>query len=146
MVVLNRYHEASPAVGFVRNFGLKRGAIASSVAHDSHNIIATGVSDSEITRANNALIRCQGGISLVDGDSEEILELPVAGIMTHRCGYATAEAYEALDRAAKNLGSPLTSPYMTLSFCALLVIPELKLGDKGLFDGNQFAFRSLFEI
>ena len=144
MVVVNRYEDAPPAVGFARNFGLKRGAIASSVAHDSHNVIAIGVDDEEIVRAINALIRCQGGISLADHSGERVLELPVAGLMTHEDGYETAEAYEKLDRAAKSLGSTLESPYMTLSFCALLVIPELKLGDRGLFDGNAFEFCSLY--
>lgn len=145
IVVVNRYGETPPAVGFIRNFGLKQGAIASTVAHDSHNIIATGVSDTDLTGSINALIRCRGGISLVNGNEERVLELPVAGIMTTDCGYSTAQAYENLDQAAKDLGCPLQSPYMTLSFCALLVIPELKLGDRGLFDGNRFEFCSLFD-
>ena len=145
IVVANRYENTKPAVGFVRNFGLKRGAIASTVAHDSHNIIATGVSDDDLIDAINSVIACKGGISLAHDSKTKTLELPVAGLMTDQCGYATAEAYEELDRAAKDLGSTLESPYMTLSFCALLVIPELKLGDRGLFDGNRFQFRTLFE-
>ncbi len=145
MVVVNRYFEAPPAIGFVRNFGLEHGAIASSVAHDCHNLIAVGVDDEDIVRAINRLVESQGGISLVNGTVTEVLELPIAGLMTNRDGYETAERYEFLDREAKALGSALTSPLMTLSFCALLVIPELKLGDRGLFDGNLFRFRSLHE-
>lgn len=144
MVVLNRYKKADPAIGFVKGFGLKKGAIASTVAHDSHNIIAVGTNDKEIAHAINLLIETKGGISLINGDFQLHLPLPVAGIMSHEDGYKIAETYKLLNRSAKDLGSPLHAPYMTLSFMALLVIPELKLSDKGLFDGAKFEFTSLF--
>lgn len=140
IAVVNRYHQAPPAVGFIRHFGLKRGAIASCVAHDSHNIIAVGVDDQAICRAVNALMEAKGGICVVDGDHVEVLPLPVAGIMSHQDGYVVAKEYARLDALAKKLGSNLQAPFMTLSFMALLVIPALKLSDKGLFDGRKFKF------
>lgn len=146
LAVVNRYRPSPPAVAFVRNFGLKRGAIASSVAHDSHNIIAVGATDEELAAAINLVIRHGGGLSAAAGGTvEEILPLPVAGLMTSEDGYETAERYTKLDRLAKELGSTLSSPYMTLSFMALLVIPALKLSDRGLFDGDRFDFIPLFE-
>jgi adenine deaminase len=144
IAVLNRYAPASPAVALVRNFGLKRGAIASSVAHDSHNIIAVGVSDADLAAAINMVVQAKGGVALSDGDRREVLPLPVAGLMSNANGYEVAEQYEALDNGAKALGSSLASPFMTLSFCALLVIPHLKLSDLGLFDGDSFQFTPLF--
>ncbi len=145
MTVVNRYQNTEPAVAFINNVGLKRGAIASSVGHDSHNIIAVGVDDESLCRAVNLLIDAKGGISAVDGAREELLPLPVAGIMSAEDGYWVAEQYAKLDQAAKDLGSTLTSPYMTLSFMALLVIPALKLSDKGLFDGQHFQFVEVVE-
>lgn len=142
-MVYNRYQPAQPSVAFVNSFNLKKGAIASTVAHDSHNIIALGVNDSDIIRAVNLLIESRGGICFVDGAKEELLPLPVAGLMASEDGYKIAAAYEKLDRLAKENGSTLASPFMTLSFMALLVIPELKLSDKGLFDSKKFAFTSL---
>jgi adenine deaminase len=143
LVVVNRYFDAPPAIAFVKNFGLKHGAIASSVAHDSHNIIAVGTNDEDLLQSINSLIACKGGVSLCNGEEQSVLALPVAGIMTNEDGYKTADKYEALDLRAKALGATLYSPYMTLSFCALLVIPELKLSDKGLFDGRTFQFTSV---
>ncbi|WP_298740925.1 adenine deaminase [uncultured Chitinophaga sp.] len=143
LAVVNRYHPAPAALGFIRNFGFKNGAIASSVAHDSHNIIAVGVDDESICAAVNAVIREQGGISVARGSEVEVLPLPVAGLMSHLDGYEVAAQYSALDKAAKALGSPLGAPFMTLSFMALLVIPHLKLSDQGLFDGDSFQFTSL---
>lgn len=140
LAVVNRYRPAPAALGFIRNFGFRRGAIASSVAHDSHNIIAVGVDDESICAAVNAVIREQGGISVADGAAVQVLPLPVAGLMSHLDGYMVATQYSALDKAAKALGSPLSAPFMTLSFMALLVIPHLKLSDKGLFDGDSFQF------
>ncbi|MDZ7743637.1 MAG: adenine deaminase [Bacteroidota bacterium] len=145
IVVLNRYEKAKPAVAFVKNFGLKRGAIASTVAHDSHNIVAVGTSDQQIAEAINVLIDVKGGVSLVEGGDHFVLPLPVAGLMSNKDGWDVAAKYDKLDRKAKALGSKLNAPYMTLSFMALLVIPDLKLSDKGLFDGKKFAFTSLFE-
>ena len=144
MVVLNRYKESIPSIGFIKNFGFKGGAIASTVAHDSHNIIAIGVNDYEIVKAINLLIRNKGGISLINSDKELFLPLPVAGIMSNNDGFKVAEDYDLLEQEAKLLGSNFKAPFMTLSFMALLVIPELKLSDKGLFDGNKFEFTSLF--
>ena len=139
IVVINRYHPAPPAVAFIKNFGLKKGALASTVAHDSHNIVAIGVDDESLTKAVNSLIKCKGGISCV-GDELLVLPLPVAGLMSTEDGYKVAQAYTQIDKAAKDLGSPLSAPFMTLSFMALLVIPHLKLSDKGLFDGDNFEF------
>jgi adenine deaminase len=145
LVVLNRYQKAKPAVAFINNFNFKRGAIASTVAHDSHNIIAVGTSDDEIVRAINLLVEARGGISLVDGREEHVLPLPVAGLMSVKDGFEVAKDYDKMDQLAKGLGSKLGAPYMTLSFMALLVIPRLKLSDKGLFDGEKFAFTPLFK-
>lgn len=144
MVVVNRYEDAPPAVAFIKNFGIQQGAIASSVGHDSHNILAVGVDDESITKAINLIIGAKGGVSAVDGEQERILPLPAAGIMSAEDGYQVAEEYTTIDRMAKNMGSKLVSPFMTLSFMALLVIPELKLSDKGLFDGKNFQFKKLF--
>lgn len=144
MVVVNRYQQEKPAVAFVNNFGLKKGAIASCVAHDSHNIVAVGVTDEEITRAINLIIENTGGISCVYPNGEKVLPLPVAGIMTNSDGYKVAELYEEIDQLAKKNGAGLHAPYMTLSFMALLVIPNLKLSDKGLFNGSKFEFTSLY--
>lgn len=140
MVVVNRYHNAPIAVSFVKNFGLKKGAIASSVAHDSHNIIAIGVDDKSICKAVNLVIRETGGIVALGNGKEEVLSLPVAGLMSNENGYKVGESYTSIDKLAKELGSTLLAPFMTLSFMALLVIPHLKLSDKGLFDGDKFEF------
>jgi len=141
IVVVNRYNEAPIAKAFIKNFGLKKGAIASSVAHDSHNIIAVGVDDECICKAVNLVIRQQGGISTVDKEKEMVLALPVAGLMSNEDGYKVAASYTAIDEMVKKeLGSTLSAPFMTLSFMALLVIPHLKLSDKGLFDGDSFSF------
>jgi adenine deaminase len=138
IVVVNRYKKAPVAQAFIKNFGLKTGAIASSVAHDSHNIIAVGTDAASVCRAVNAVILGKGGISLAEGTRVESLGLPVAGLMSTEDGYRVAESYTRLDKLAKQLGSGLQSPFMTLSFMALLVIPHLKLSDLGLFDGDQF--------
>lgn len=140
MVVVNRYHDAPIAISFVKNFGLKTGAIASSVAHDSHNIIAVGVDDKSICDAVNLVIKETGGVVVLGNGKEEILALPVAGLMSNQNGFKVAECYTSIDKFAKELGSTLLAPFMTLSFMALLVIPHLKLSDKGLFDGDEFKF------
>lgn len=144
ITVVNRYHDTPPAVAFIKNFGLKTGGIASSVGHDSHNIIAVGVDDASICKAVNLLIEAKGGISAVSGERVEVLPLPVGGIMSPEDGYHVAKAYTRIDRMAKEMGSRLNSPFMTLSFMALLVIPDLKLSDKGLFDGKRFEFTEVF--
>jgi adenine deaminase len=140
IVVVNRYNNAPIAKAFIKNIGLKRGAIASSVAHDSHNIVAVGVDDESLCSAINLLIENEGGVSCVNDDKKMVLSLPVAGLMSTADGYAVANNYAAIDKAAKALGSTLSAPFMTLSFMALLVIPHLKLSDKGLFDGDSFEF------
>ncbi|UZD20937.1 adenine deaminase [Algoriphagus halophytocola] len=144
ITVVNRYQDAPPALAFIKNFGLKTGAIASSVGHDSHNIIAVGIDDESICKAVNLIIQAKGGVSAVSGDQEEILPLPVGGIMSASDGYEVAAAYTRIDKLAKEMGATLHSPFMTLSFMALLVIPDLKLSDKGLFNGKNFAFEKVF--
>jgi adenine deaminase len=140
MVVVNRYKNAPIAKCFIRNFGLKKGALASSVAHDSHNIVAVGTDDESLAEAINLVIREKGGVSAV-GDSSKALGLPVAGLMSADDGYKVAESYTAIDKMTKEeLGSTLAAPFMSLSFMALLVIPHLKLSDLGLFDGDKFEF------
>ena len=138
MVVYNRYKTAAPSIAFIKNFGFTHGAIASTVAHDSHNIIAVGVDDESITTAINSVIQEKGGVSCVNKTEIKILPLPVAGLMSNADPYEVAEQYTIIDAMSKALGSQLGSPFMTLSFMALLVIPHLKLSDKGLFDGDQF--------
>ena len=145
LTVVNRYQDTAPAVAFIRNFGLKRGAIASSVGHDSHNIIAAGTDDESLCRAVNLIIGAKGGVAAVEAGAEMLLPLPVAGIMSADDGYKVATAYSAIDGMSKKMGSQLASPFMTLSFMALLVIPSLKLSDKGLFNGDAFEFVSVIE-
>ncbi|MCC5933994.1 MAG: adenine deaminase [Balneolales bacterium] len=140
MAVVNRYQQAKPAVAFIQNFGIKNGAIASSVGHDCHNIIAVGTSDADLARVVNLVMEAKGGIAAVHGEQEDLLPLPVAGIMTNAPGEDVGEAYERLTRIARDMGSTLKAPYMLISFMALLVIPSLKLSDKGLFDGDSFTF------
>jgi adenine deaminase len=140
LAVVNRYADVPPVVVLICNFGLQRGAIASSVAHDSHNIVAVGTTDAELCAAVNAVIRSQGGIAVAEGNTIDLLPLPVAGLMSTKDGYLVAHRYAELDRRAKQLGSTLSAPLMTLSFMALLVIPDLKLSDRGLFSGKAFAF------
>jgi adenine deaminase len=143
MTVVNRYNNDKPAIAFIKNFGLKNGAIASSVGHDSHNIIAVGVSDDMICKAVNLLIENKGGICAVSDSEEKVVPLPVAGIMSDQDGKTIGKQYAELDKMAKQFGSKLNAPYMTLSFMALLVIPSLKLSDKGLFNGSSFKFTPL---
>lgn len=140
IAVVCRYNNQKPAIAFINGFGLKKGAIASSVAHDSHNIIAVGTNDADICMAVNQIIEAKGGISVSLDGKGEILPLPIAGLMSPDDGYKVAEQYTKIDGLAKELGSNLGSPFMTLSFMALLVIPSLKLSDKGLFDGTLFKF------
>lgn len=143
IAVVNRYQNAPVRVAFIRGFGLKKGALASCIAHDSHNIIAVGVDDADIMQAVNSVIEAKGGIAAVSQEGVAVLALPVGGIMTTLDGYKVAASYSAIDQKAKALGTTLTAPFMTLSFMALLVIPSLKLSDKGLFDGDTFTFTEL---
>ena len=143
MTVVNRYKNEKPSIAFIKNFGIKEGAIASSVGHDSHNIIAIGVSDDAICKAVNLIIENRGGICAVNASEEKIVSLPVAGIMSDLSAEEIGKSYAELDEMAKQMGSKLRAPYMSLSFMALLVIPSLKLSDKGLFDGTSFQFTSL---
>lgn len=144
IAVINRYQDAPPALAFIKNFGLKKGAIASTVAHDCHNIICVGTNDEAMTKAINALIQNEGGVCVYDEEEATVLPLPVAGLMSLDGAKEVGQAYSALDLKAKALGSSLSAPFMTLSFMALLVIPNLKLSDKGLFDGERFQFTKLF--
>ena len=143
MTVVNRYQNVKPSIAFIKNFGLKKGAIASSVAHDCHNIVVVGTSDEEICKAVNLLIKNKGGVCAVNGEQQKSLALPVAGIMSDQDGWTAGKAYQEIDAMAKELGSGLKAPFMTLSFMALLVIPDLKLSDKGLFSGGKFEFVDL---
>ena len=141
IIVVNRYKNAPVAKAFIKNFGITQGAIASSVAHDSHNIVAVGVDDESLMKAINLVIAAQGGVSAVCADREMVLALPVAGLMSNEDGYKVAADYTAIDKMVKeDMGSTLSAPFMTLSFMALLVIPHLKLSDLGLFDGDKFEF------
>ena len=145
MTVVNRYDNSPPAVAFINGFNLQKGAIASCVGHDSHNIIAVGTDDVSLSHVVNLVIENSGGIAAVSGAVEKVLPLPIAGIMTNADGFEVAHRYSEIDAFVKNeLGCSLTAPFMTLSFMALLVIPSLKLSDKGLFDGNSFQFTDLF--
>ena len=138
VVVYNRYHAAKPKIGLIQSFGFKSGAIASTVAHDSHNIIAVGVDDESILKAINLVVHEKGGISCVQGESSKVIGLPIAGLMSTEDPYKVANDYIEIDKMAKSLGTQLGSPFMTLSFMALLVIPHIKMSDLGLFDGDQF--------
>ncbi|MEO6488785.1 MAG: adenine deaminase [Ferruginibacter sp.] len=141
IVVVNRYKNAPVSKGFIKNFGITQGAIASSVAHDSHNIVAIGVDDVSLLKAINLVIIARGGVSAVSATAEKVLALPVAGLMSAADGYQVANAYTEIDKMVKQqMGSTLTAPFMTLSFMALLVIPHLKLSDMGMFDGDEFQF------
>jgi adenine deaminase len=144
IAVVNRYSDAPIAKAFIKNIGLKQGAIASCVAHDCHNIVVVGTNDEDMCKAVNLIINAKGGISLANKEEALVLELPIAGIMTNQPAEEVAEAYTKLDKRAKALGSKLRAPYMSLSFMALLVIPELKLSDKGLFNGKTFQFTDVF--
>jgi adenine deaminase len=142
--VINRYNHAPIASAFIAGFGIKDGAIASTVAHDSHNIVVVGSSDEWMCKAANAVIEKKGGISAVNENETKLLALPIAGLMSDGDGYEIAQAYSEMDQFAKaTLGSVLHAPFMTLSFMALLVIPQLKLSDKGLFDGKEFRLISI---
>ncbi|WP_162341112.1 adenine deaminase [Cyclobacterium salsum] len=146
IAVINRYEKNSiPQVALINGFGLKKGAFASSVAHDSHNLIVVGVSDEDMSRAANLVIRCKGGLAAVNGPIEEVLPLEVGGLMSKADAFEVARHYTRLDKMVKTMGSRLQSPFMTLSFMALLVIPSIKLSDKGLFDGETFEFIPIFD-
>jgi adenine deaminase len=143
IVCINRYSQSKAAIAFIKNFGLKSGAIGSTVAHDSHNIIVVGADDDSILASINALMLTQGGINVVSDSKIHSLPLPIAGLMSTEPAEQVAERYAQLDLEAKRLGSQLDAPFMTLSFMALLVIPHLKISDLGLFDGDSFTFTNL---
>jgi adenine deaminase len=144
LAVVNRYYDTAPAVAFIRGFGLKHGALASSVAHDCHNIVAVGSNDEDLCQAVNLVIQQQGGLAVAAGPTGDVLPLPVAGLMSTAPCPEVARHYARLDGLARQLGCTLRAPFMTLSFMALLVIPALKLSDRGLFDGRDFALVPLF--
>ncbi len=144
LVVINRYNPADVSIALIKGFGMKNGAIASTVAHDSHNILAVGTNDADLASCINEVIACKGGVSAASGPTRHILPLPIGGLMSTHDATSVGKAYEVIDHYVKTeLGSTLTAPYMTLSFMALLVIPSLKLSDQGLFDGLKFEFTSL---
>ncbi len=145
IVVINRYNKSKPSIAYIKGFGLKDGALASTIAHDSHNIIAIGTNDEDILKAINLLVDSKGGIAYANNTDFDVLPLPVAGLMANEDASFVAEKYKMIDRKVKKLGSKLKAPFMTLSFMALLVIPEIKISDKGLFDGEKFEFISLFK-
>ncbi len=145
IAVINRYSTAPPAVAFVRGFGLQKGAIASSVAHDSHNIVAVGADDASLVTAVNMIMENQGGLAYADISQRHLLSLPIAGLMSNRPAVEVAHDYETLTRLAHRAGCSLRAPFMTLSFMALLVIPQLKLSDRGLFDGHNFRFVPMWD-
>ncbi len=146
LAVVNRYADAKPSIAFIKGMEIKQGALASSVAHDSHNIVAVGVDDASLCQAINAVIDSKGGVSVVEKGEVSLMALPVAGLMSDKEGWKVAKEYSAIKRQAIKLGSSLPDPFMTLSFLALLVIPSLKLSDQGLFDADAFTFISLSEI
>jgi adenine deaminase len=145
IVVKDRYKDLPPAVGFIKGFGLKSGAFASSIAHDSHNIICIGATDNDIVNAVNEVIKMNGGLAVTDGKYKSSLQLPVAGIMSDQPVDKVASEYEVLSEKVRSYGCKMSAPFMTLSFMALLVIPELKLSDHGLFDGREFKITGLFK-
>ena len=145
IAVVNRYRECTPSVGLIRGFGLKQGAIASSVAHDSHNIVAVGVSDEDLCTAVNMVIAHRGGLAAAGGSVRESIALPIAGLMSDRDGWEVASDYSRLQQVVREFGSPLKAPFLTLSFMALLVIPRLKMSDKGLFDAQAFTPVRVFD-
>lgn len=145
IAVVNRYQEAAPEIAFIRNFGLQRGAIASSVAHDSHNVIGVGVDDNDLCHAVNLVINTGGGLAVVNAEEQHVLPLPIAGLMSTGSCEEVAQAYVRLNRCVEELGCRLRAPFMTLSFMTLLVIPEIKLSDRGLFDVQSFDFLPLFD-
>jgi adenine deaminase len=144
IIVKDRYNDSAPSVGFIKGFGLKKGAFASSVAHDSHNIISVGTNDKDIMDAVNEIVRMKGGLAVSSGGMTESIQLNIAGIMTTRSCDEVAHEYEKLNDAVKSFGCTMAAPFMTLSFMALLVIPDLKIGDRGLFDVKKFELVSLF--
>ncbi len=146
IVVKERYNDSPPAIGFIKGFGLKKGAFASSIAHDSHNIICVGTNDGDIVEAINEIIRCTGGLAVAAAGTRSSLPLNIGGIMTTRACSEVAGEYKYLNDMVRSLGCTMTAPFMTLSFMALLVIPSLKIGDRGLFDVNQFKPVSLFTV
>jgi adenine deaminase len=145
MVVMSRYDNGKPVMGFAKGFGYKKGAIAESIAHDSHNIIAVGTSDEELLHAINTLIEMKGGIVAVNNGESESVRLEVAGLMSNKNGEELVREYAKLSDFASALGSNFESPFMTLAFMSLLVIPKLKLSDKGLFDVKEFKVINLFK-
>ena len=142
--VVNRYKNAPVFTGYIKNIGIREGALASSVGHDSHNIIVVGVDSDSMCQATNMIIAESGGVSAVSSEGKMVVGLPVAGIMSPNDGYSVAKSYGEIDRFAKRMGTPLNSPFMTLSFMALLVIPRAKMSDLGFFDGEKFQFLDVF--
>jgi len=145
IAVVNRYDpDLQPAIGFIRGFGINRGAIGSSIAHDSHHVICVGASDQAMVETINWIFNHKGGIAAHDGNELKGLTLPIAGLMTTEPIEKVGTSYLDLNRITIDMGTKLHAPFMTLSFMALLVIPSLKIGDRGLFDVDSFSFSPLF--
>jgi adenine deaminase len=144
IVVKDRYRDKPPSAGFIRGFELREGAFASSVAHDSHNIVAIGTNDSDLARVINEIVRLRGGLAAASGNRIESLQLNIGGIMSTDSCREVSGRYNFLNELVKDMGCTMKSPFMTMSFMALLVIPELKIGDHGLFDVNEFKPVSMF--
>lgn len=140
IVYLNRYTNGKPQIAFIRGFGLKEGAFATTIAHDSHNLLAIGTTDADLAEVINRVVGLKGGLAVKNENGIHVLPLPIAGIMTDQSAEHVAERYHFLNEELKRSGCVLKSPFMTLAFMSLLVIPELKIGEKGLFDFNKFAF------
>ncbi len=145
LVAINRYCPKEISVGFIRGIGIKNGAMATSISHDNHNLVVVGVSDADIVKATNLLIENKGGMVVTSGNKTEVLQLEIAGLMTHRPAKTVAHIQEQIKSLVSEMGSELEDPFLTLSFMSLIVIPKIKLSSKGLFDVTKFEFTSLFE-
>ncbi|MFW6376140.1 MAG: adenine deaminase C-terminal domain-containing protein, partial [Thermoplasmatota archaeon] len=143
--MINRYSDQEPSIGFAKGFGIKEGALATSISHDSHNVIGVGTTDGYLCKAVNKIIENKGGMCVITDEEEKCLPLPIAGLMSDKNHTKVSEDYKSIKELSKRTGSELRSPFMTLSFLSLLVIPEIKISDKGLFDVNKFEFIDLFE-
>lgn len=137
---MNRYHNGKPQISFIKGFGLNKGAFATTISHDSHNIIAIGSSDYELKEVINKIIQQKGGLAVINDMQIKAFPLPIGGIMTDKDLVKVAAAYKKLKNEIQLMGCKIQEPFMTLSFMSLIVIPELKIGEKGLFDYNAFDF------
>jgi len=145
IVLLDRYSNTLPQVAFIKGFGLKKGALAASIAHDSHHIVAVGCDDISLKASLKWVVSNRGGLCFFNGEEGDGLQLPYFGLMTDENGEKVSRVYEQLNQKVKEFGCSLESPFMTASFMALTVIPEIKINHNGLFDSINFKTISLFE-